>query len=140
MPIPILFLCCRSRPNCHARSHVRQYEGYLHRIACTRNPEISRFDPVNVGELTFRELEAERYPCFELALRVAKRGGTWPAALCGADEVAVEMFLGEKIRFTDIAVVIEQALQAHDAIEDPTPSQSLAAASWAKDEVRKMLA
>ena len=105
-----------------------------------RNPEISRFDPVNVGELTFRELEAERYPCFELALRVAKRGGTWPAALCGADEVAVEMFLGEKIRFTDIAVVIEQALQAHDAIEDPTPSQSLAAASWAKDEVRKMLA
>ena len=105
-----------------------------------RNPEISRFDPVNVGELTFRELEAERYPCFELALRVAKRGGTWPAALCGADEVAVEMFLGEKIRFTDIAVVIEQALQAHDAIEDPTPSESLAAASWAKDEVRKMLA
>ena len=50
------------------------------------------------------------------------------------------MFLGEKIRFTDIAVVIEQALQAHDAIEEPTPSQSLAAASWAKDEVRKMLA
>ena len=45
-----------------------------------RNPEISRFDPVKVGELTFRELEAERYPCFELALRVAKRGGTWPAA------------------------------------------------------------
>ena len=104
-----------------------------------RNPEISRFDPVKVGELTFRELEAERYPCFELALRVAKRGGTWPAALCGADEVAVEMFLGGEIKFTDIAVVIEQALQTHDAIEDPTPTQSLEAASWAKSEVRKML-
>ena len=46
----------------------------------------------------------------------------------------------KKTKGPDIAVVIEQALQAHDAIEDPTPSQSLAAASWAKDEVRKMLA
>ena len=57
----------------------------------------------------------------------------------GADEVAVEMFLGGEIKFTDIAVVIEQALQTHDAIEDPTPIQSLEAASWAKSEVRKML-
>ena len=49
------------------------------------------------------------------------------------------MFLGGEIKFTDIAVVIEQALQTHDAIEDPTPTQSLEAASWAKSEVRKML-
>ena len=48
-----------------------------------RNDSIERFDPVKTGSLTFEEMEPDRYPCFELALDYARRGGTWPAALCG---------------------------------------------------------
>ena len=55
------------------------------------NESIQRFDPVATGALTFEPMRPDRYPCFELALDVAKKGGTWPAALCGADEMAVDL-------------------------------------------------
>jgi len=105
---------------------------YPERVA---NGSIQKFDPVRAGKLTFEALDPKRYPCFELALNVAKRGGTWPAALCGADEIAVEAFLQGKIKFTDIPVVIEQALKEFVPIMDPTVEDTIAAAMWAKERV-----
>ncbi|MBM3944372.1 MAG: 1-deoxy-D-xylulose-5-phosphate reductoisomerase [SAR202 cluster bacterium] len=101
----------------------------------TKNGKLPRFDPVKTGALTFERMDPERYPCFELAMEYGRRGGTWPAALCGADEAAVEAFLGGKLRFLDIATTIERALESHKAIEDPTPEQSIKAANWAGSRV-----
>ena len=105
-----------------------------------RNDSIERFDPVKTGSLTFEELDPDRYPCFGLALDYARRGGTWPAALCGADEAAVDLFLSRKIGFLDIPVVIGDALDRHLPVADPTAEQALEAAGWAERAVRELAA
>ena len=83
------------------------------------NLDVKRFDPVGTGALTFEKLAPERYPCFELALEYGRRGGTWPAVLCGADDMAVELFLGRRIGFLDIPVVIRETLEAHRPTAEP---------------------
>ncbi len=102
------------------------------------NDGIRRFDPVSAGQLTFRPLDAERYPCFGLALEVAVRGGTWPAALSGADDAAVELFLDRRIGFLDIAAVIRDALEDHAPVQDPSAEQIISAAAWARKRVREV--
>ena len=102
------------------------------------NGSIRRFDPVGAGELTFERLDSRRYPCFELALDVAKRGGTWPACLSGADEAAVAAFLGGRIRFTDIPVVIERALDDFTPVLDPTVEEIVDASRWGKERIARI--
>ena len=103
------------------------------------NAAIRKFDAVAAGELTFKPLDPGRYPCFELALNVAKRGGTWPAALNGADEMAVEAFLGGQIKFTDIPVVIEEALHDFASVDDPTIDDIIEASAWGKNRVSQIV-
>ena len=100
------------------------------------NPTLPRFDPIEIGSLTFEELDSSLYPCFDLALDVAKRGGTWRAALIGADEAAVDLFLDGKIGFTEIGPVIEQGLSAHQPIMDPSLRQLAEAASETASRIR----
>ena len=93
------------------------------------NPNIRPFNPVATGTLSFKALDEERYPCFALALEVAQRGGTWPAALTGADDAAVDLFLSGKVGFTEIPVVISDALRDHNNIEEPSLQDALDAAA-----------
>ena len=102
------------------------------------NADIQRFDAVAAGELTFKSLDPSRYPCFQLALDVAKRGGTWPAALNGTDEKAVEAFLGGRIKFTEVPVVIERALEDFTPIIDPSIEDIVAASRWGKERVAQL--
>ena len=101
------------------------------------NESIARFDPVATGGLTFEPWEAERYPLFQMAIEVGRRGGTWPAALCGADEKAVEMFLAGRIGFLDIGRVIEAVLDDHQNVPEPSLDQILAAAQWAMNRAEE---
>ena len=103
------------------------------------NRNIRRFDPVATGALTFEPWEAERYPCFEMALEVAKRGGTWPAALCGADEAAVQLFLSGQIGFLEIRTVIVEALEGHRTVMDASLEDTIAAAEWASARVTRLV-
>ena len=103
------------------------------------NQGIARFDPIETGALTFERLSPERYPCFQLGLDIAMRGGTWPAALCGADDVAVEMFLSRRIGFLDIAPVIREAVEGHSSVTDPSPQDALSAAAWARRRVSEIV-
>ena len=99
------------------------------------NRTIPRFDPLVTDALTFEPWDPDRYPSFQLALDVAKRGGTWPAALCGADEMAVKMFLSHRIGFLEIRELIQEALKDHQPTAEPTAEQVLSAAAWARDRV-----
>src|SRR6267142_2187156 len=74
-----------------------------------------RFDPVAAGTLTFEPVQPELYPAYGLGRAAAAVGGTAPAAFNAANEVAVELFLGGKIRFGRIAETIGDVLQAHHA-------------------------
>lgn len=103
------------------------------------NESIRTFDPVATGALTFEPWEEARYPCFQMALGFAKRGGTWPAALCGADDSAVQLFLAGKISFGEITVVIREALEAHKATAEPSLEDALDAAAWARERVSALV-
>lgn len=70
-------------------------------------------DLAKLGKLTFEPVDSARFRCAFLALEAGRRGSTYPAVLCGANEVAVRLFLNGRVRFTDIADLVEAALDAH---------------------------
>src|SRR6185295_2715191 len=87
---------------------------------------VKSLDPVSLGRLDFAEPDRERFPCLELAYVAARRGGTAPAVLNAANEVAVQAFLDFKIGFTDIPRVIEHALAHVTTNAEPTLEHVLA--------------
>ena len=64
-----------------------------------------------------------------MALKIAKREGTWPAALCGANDMAVNLFIENKIGFLEIPTLISETLSQHVSIENPTIDEALLAAA-----------
>ncbi|MCD6358882.1 MAG: 1-deoxy-D-xylulose-5-phosphate reductoisomerase, partial [Dehalococcoidia bacterium] len=66
-----------------------------------------------ITQLTFKQIPIDKFPCFNLAIKAGKMGGTYPAALAAADEVAVGLFLSGRIGFLDIPKIIEYALIQH---------------------------
>jgi 1-deoxy-D-xylulose-5-phosphate reductoisomerase len=93
---------------------------------------VPRLDLRRIGTLSFGTPDMKRYPCLSLALEAGRRGGTFPAVLCAADEVAIQHFLAGHLRFTDIARVIEDALAAHPGTPHPTLDDILAADASAR--------
>jgi 1-deoxy-D-xylulose-5-phosphate reductoisomerase len=75
------------------------------------------FDPVRSSPLTFEALDRALFPLFELGVASGRTGGTAPAAFNAANEIAVEAFLKERIRFPAMRAVVEAALTDHR----PTP-------------------
>jgi 1-deoxy-D-xylulose-5-phosphate reductoisomerase len=97
-------------------------------------------DLVAASPLVFAEPPPGRYPCLDLALQAGLLGGTYPAVLCGADEVAVELFLQRRIRFTDIPRLIEATLERHVPGDERDIEQIIAADAWAREECRRRAA
>lgn len=71
---------------------------------------IQPLDLVAVGSLTFEAVDEETFSCVRLAREAARAGGTAPCIMNAANEVAVHAFLGGRLRFLDIAAVIEETL------------------------------
>ncbi len=88
-----------------------------------------------LGALHFEQFDDRRWPCVGLARKAMEMGGTAPAALNAADEVAVEWFLQERISFAAIPRIIEDALAAHDVGGGESVEELLAA----DRQVREML-
>ncbi len=101
-----------------------------------RPSSYERLNFARLQSLTFFEPDMERFPCLELALQVLKQGGTAPAVLNGANEMAVRYFLEEKISFTQIPELIEAALQAQKWKADPDIEDILEADRWSREFVR----
>ena len=107
------------------------------------NDLIPRLDIANPYNLTFQPLELDRYPCFSLALEAGKRGGTYPAALSAADEIAVSLFLERKIGYMDIGRVINRVLEDHEVSSEPDLEELVEVDQWARvraNEVARSLA
>lgn len=71
---------------------------------------VSSLDLIKIGRLDFLPPDLERFPCLRLAYDALKTGGTAPAILNAANEIAVEAFLADRIGFMDIALMIESVL------------------------------
>jgi len=100
--------------------------------------ELPRLDFSNIGPLTFEAPDLERFPCLRLALEAGREGGTYPAVLSAADEVAVELFLEQRIGFLDIATLVEDTLEQHQGIPHPSLEEILAADAWARERAAKI--
>jgi 1-deoxy-D-xylulose-5-phosphate reductoisomerase len=87
-----------------------------------------------LGSLTFEEPDVERFPALTLARRAGDVGGTLPAVLNAANEVAVEAFINRRIGFCDISEMVARTLNRHEIIPHPTLDQILAADAWARAE------
>jgi 1-deoxy-D-xylulose-5-phosphate reductoisomerase len=105
---------------------------YPERLA---NPRLPRLDWENIKNLDFEPPDLDTFPCLKLAIEAGRKGGTYPAVLCAADEAAVQLFLSGRIKFTDIARLVEQALEKHQAISHPTLEEIMAADGWGKKMV-----
>jgi 1-deoxy-D-xylulose-5-phosphate reductoisomerase len=77
----------------------------------TMNGELPRLDLIALSKLRFAAPDTRRFPCLGLAREALRRGGSLPCALNAADEVAVEAFLAQRLRFPDIPRVIERVLE-----------------------------
>jgi 1-deoxy-D-xylulose-5-phosphate reductoisomerase len=82
--------------------------------------DFGRLDPTTLSDLTFEKPDYERFPALGLAYVAAQAGGTTPAVYNAANEIAVAAFLQESIKFTEIPMVIDNALQRIDGVAQPT--------------------
>jgi 1-deoxy-D-xylulose-5-phosphate reductoisomerase len=84
-----------------------------------RAMETERLDLFALKELTFLKPDTEVFRGLPLALRAMKSGGTMPTVFNAANERAVSKFLAREIGFTDIYRIIEDCMDAHEAVPDP---------------------
>lgn len=101
---------------------------------------LERLDLAQVGSLEFAPVELERYPALSLALQAGRAGGTYPAALCAADEVAIEAFLNRSISFTQIPEVIAGVLDAHSNCSSPELNDIIESGRWARQAAHRLIA
>ena len=93
----------------------------------------------NIPALEFYPPDADRFPCLSLAGDALRIGGTMPAVLNGANEIAVQAFLEEKILFTDIPEVIAGAMKSHRVVSAPTLRDIMAADGEARKRAVKII-
>ncbi|MGA1367062.1 MAG: 1-deoxy-D-xylulose-5-phosphate reductoisomerase [Blastocatellia bacterium] len=100
----------------------------------SRRPSVlPPLDLAGLGRLEFFAPDEERFPCLRLAYHALRVGGTMPAVLNAANEVAVSAFLEGRISFGEIARVIEQTCSAHEALPARDLETVLAADRWARE-------
>ena len=102
---------------------------YPERLPSTGVP---RLDLKRMGTLSFGVPDMKQFPCLGLALEAGRLGGTYPAVLAAADEVAVSRFLAGHTGFLDIPHAIDGALRAHKSIGNPSLEEVLDADAWAR--------
>jgi 1-deoxy-D-xylulose-5-phosphate reductoisomerase len=103
------------------------------------NDSVPRVDWVKLGGLSFEAPDMQRFPCLRIAIEAGKAGGTYPAVLCAADEIAVEMFLSGRIGFTEIPGLIERVLERHQNVEHPGMPEIMDVDAWAREEALRVV-
>ena len=105
---------------------------YPQRAVCPVEP----LDLLTCGDLTFHKPDTDTFPCLALAIACAKRGGNACAAMNGANEEAVGLYLQDQIGFYDIYNLVRGAVEATPFVKDPDLEQILEADRIAREYVR----
>jgi 1-deoxy-D-xylulose-5-phosphate reductoisomerase len=96
-------------------------------------------DLCSLGSLTFKKPDLNRFECLYLAYEALREGGTTPAVLNAANEVAVEAFLNGKIDFLDIPSIIRTTLERHHSNPLQDINEVLRADRWGRDAARRII-
>lgn len=92
-----------------------------------------------IGSLTFEEPDLDRFPALNLAREAGTAGGTLPAVLNAANEIAVEAFCNEQISFTEITETVAETMRAHSVVAHPSLEEILAADTWARATAARVI-
>ncbi len=101
---------------------------------------LERLDLARVGALTFEPPDLEKFPALGLAARALREGGTQPAVLNAANEIAVGAFLEGRIAFTAIPDTIARTMDAHAPRPLKEIGDAIAADAWARDHAARVIA
>ena len=101
--------------------------------------DLPSLDLTEVGKLTFCQPDHDRFPCLLLGYESLRTGGTMPAAMNAANEIAVEAFLQNGIRFTDISGIIRTTMDAHIPQEVESVEVALEADRWAREKAESLV-
>ena len=101
--------------------------------------KLPRMDLAELGSLSFAAPDFDKFPCLRLAYEAGKAGASYPAVLNAANERAVQLFLGERVKFTQIPELIERALAAHEPVSIDAPDDVMAVDAWARRRVGEMV-
>lgn len=94
--------------------------------------KLPQLDLAKTGTLNFREPDVERFPCLRLAREAARVGGTMPAVLNAANEVAVQRFLQGKTAFSGIWRLVESFMEKHEVIHEPSLDDVMEVDAWVR--------
>jgi 1-deoxy-D-xylulose-5-phosphate reductoisomerase len=104
-----------------------------------RRNDFGRLDLAKIGSLSFRGYDPKRSPAVALCYRAGRTGGTMPAVLNGANEVAVEAFLNHVVPFTGIVGIVEKTMDLHYTVTRPDMDDIRRADAWAREAALKLL-
>ena len=96
--------------------------------------DLPSLDLAAIGKLTFQSPDHDRFPCLGLGYEALRIGGTMPATLNAANEIAVAAYLQEQIAFHDIAEVIRSTMDAHHPREVESIDDALDTDRWAREK------
>ncbi|MBM7590589.1 1-deoxy-D-xylulose-5-phosphate reductoisomerase [Brevibacillus fulvus] len=102
--------------------------------------ETERLDFSKQATLHFAPMDFDRYPLLSLAYACGKTGGTAPAVLNAANEIAVSRFLQGEITFLQIEQIVEQVCQLHESVAQPSLEEILECDQWARTQAAKFAA
>jgi len=86
-----------------------------------------------VGCIHFQKPDTDKFPLLKIAYQAGRQGGTLPAVMNAANEVAVHQFLAQKISFMNITMLVQQVMEKHDTIRHPSLEEIFAADNWARE-------
>jgi len=101
--------------------------------------DLPSLDLTEIGTLTFSKPDHDRFPCLRLGYESLRIGGTMPATMNAANEVAVEAFLNGGIRFIDIAEIIRSTMEAHQPREVESLDDALTTDRWAREKAESFV-
>jgi len=96
-------------------------------------------DFAGMNGLTFDAPDVKRFPSLNFAYEACRRGGTLPAAMNAANEVAVDAFLKERIGFPYIFRIVDEVMGAHTCIDNPELSGIIEADRWAREKAHTLI-
>jgi len=109
--------------------------GYPNRLPLLEH--LPALDLVRAGRLEFHAPDFERFPCLALAYEALRSGGSVPAVLNGANEVAVQSFLDREIEYLDIPRALEAVIACHRRCEAPDLAELAECDGWARAAARR---
>jgi 1-deoxy-D-xylulose-5-phosphate reductoisomerase len=101
--------------------------------------DLPSLDLTEIGTLTFCKPDHDRFPCLRLGYESLRIGGTMPAAMNAANEIAVDAFLNGGIRFTDISDIIQSTMHAHRPEPVRSVEVALEADRWAREKADSLV-